>query len=129
MSDITYVMMCEERKEVDIPLCADGDKGELQVDNNFGSPTRLFIIRIHCARSLVRMNLFPFLHPFGHFHVMHTRALPSGVGSVHGTVIGLSCMSGTVSKRLVEKRSVNSAMESVSAEETYLGVCLVSLPV
>jgi hypothetical protein len=128
VSVITYVTMWdEERKKVDIPLCADGDKRELHIDNNFGSPTRLFII--HCARSLIRMNLFPFLHPFGHLHVMHARALPSGGGSRNGTVIGLSCMSGSVSKRLAEKPSVNSATESVSAEETHLGVCLGPLPV
>jgi hypothetical protein len=60
---------------------------------------------------------------------MHARALPPGVGSRRGTVIGLSCMSGSVSKRLVEEPRVNSATESASAEETYLGVCLGPLPV
>lgn len=64
----TYVTMCGGGK-VDIPLSAYGDERELHVDNNFGSPTRLFII--HCARSLVWVNLFPFLHPFGHLNVMH----------------------------------------------------------
>lgn len=113
-----YVTICEE-KHIDLPLCADGDKRELHVDNNFDSPTRLFIL--YCARSLVRVNLFPFLHPFGNLHVMHAKALPSGVGSRVSTVIGLSCMSGSVGIRLV-KPSVNSDTESVSAEETYHGV-------
>lgn len=115
-----------QRKKSDIPLCADGNKRELHVDNNFGSPTRLFII--HCARFLVWMNFFPLLHPFGHLHVMHARALPSGVGSRLVTVIGLSCMSGSVSKCLVEKPSVNSTTDPASAEETYLGVSLGPLP-
>jgi hypothetical protein len=101
----TYVTTCG--KEIDLPTGANRDKRELHIDNDFDSSTRLFIII--CAHSFVRMNLLPFLYPFGHLNVMYAPALPSGVRSRLGTVIGLSHMSGTTGISLVENLSIKSA--------------------
>jgi hypothetical protein len=122
VSVIRNVTTCK----IDIPMGADRDKRKPRVDNDFDSSTRLFIIV--CARFFVRMNLLPFLDPFGHLNVMYARALPLRVGPGLGTVIGLSCMSGSTSNSLGEKISTNFSIRSASVKETYVCACLSPLP-
>jgi hypothetical protein len=88
-------MLCQK---IDRPTSANSNKREIHVDNNFDSSTRLFIVVF--ARSLVRMNLLPFLYPFGYLHVMYARALPLGVRAGVGAVIGLSRIPGSTCQAL-----------------------------
>lgn len=113
---------------IDIPLCANRDERKLHIDDYFDGSTRLFIIV--CARCLVRMNLLPLLHPFGHLHVMYARALPLGARARVGAVVGLSRMPGSACQALGEQSViVNFATRSMSAEGPHAFVRLCPSPV
>jgi hypothetical protein len=115
-------MLCQK---IDRPMSANRDKRELHIDNNFDSSTRLFIIVF--ARPLVRMDLLPLLHPFGYLHVMYARALPLGISTGIGTVIGLSCMPGSTCQTLGTSRPLTPPRDLYwRRKRTLSSVCVFS---